>query len=282
MPIFEPDLEPIVRRNLKEGRLRFTTAADAGIAHGTILFIAVGTPQGEDGSADLTFVNAVAASVGNAIEGPRTIVIKSTVPVGTGDAVDALIGTALAGRGVSSQGVEVVSNPEFLREGSAVADSMKPDRIIVGTQSPEAEQVLRRLYAPFNRNHETIVVMDRRSAELTKYAANAMLATKISFMNEIANIAEALGADVEKVRRGIGADPRIGYHFIYPGHRLWRLVLPQGRRGPDPHGRCRRRRAGAAQWRRAPAMPARSWRWCARWNGISAPGCAAAASRSGA
>ncbi len=217
VPIFEPDLEPIVRRNLKEGRLRFTTVADAGIAHGTILFIAVGTPQGEDGSADLNFVNAVAASVGNAIEGPRTIVIKSTVPVGTGDAVDALIGTALAGRGVSNQGVEIVSNPEFLREGSAVADSMKPDRIIVGTQSPEAEQVLRRLYAPFNRNHETIVVMDRRSAELTKYAANAMLATTISFMNEIANIAEALGADVEKVRRGIGADPRIGYHFIYPG-----------------------------------------------------------------
>jgi len=217
VPIFEPDLEPMVRRNSKEGRLAFSTDAAGGVAHGALLFIAVGTPAGEDGSADLRYVNVVAADIGRMVATSKTVVIKSTVPIGTGDAVDAAIRAGLAARGLGDVRVPVVSNPEFLREGSAVTDSMKPDRIIVGSDDAEAEQLLRRLYAPFNRNHETIVAMDRRSAELTKYAANAMLATKISFMNEMANIAEAFGADVEKVRRGIGADPRIGYQFIYPG-----------------------------------------------------------------
>jgi len=214
--IYEPDLEGLVRRGLRDGRLHFTTDAAHGIGFGSIIFIAVGTPPDEDGSADLQYVLAVARSIGAHLTESRIVVVKSTVPVGTGDRVRQTIAAALAEQGRSIE-IPVVSNPEFLKEGSAVADCMRPDRIIVGTDSPDAEQVLRELYAPFNRNHEKMIVMDVRSAELTKYAANAMLATKISFMNEMANIADKVGADIEWVRKGIGADPRIGYHFIYPG-----------------------------------------------------------------
>ena len=216
VPIYEPGLSPMVKANHAAGRLNFTTDAAAAIAHGDVLFIAVGTPPDEDGSADLQYVLAVARTIGRHIEGPCTVVNKSTVPVGTADKVKATIEAELASRGVDVA-FDVVSNPEFLKEGDAVNDCMRPDRIIIGAARPQAVDKLRRLYAPFNRNHERIVVMDVRSAELTKYAANAMLATKISFMNEIANIAERVGADVEHVRQGIGSDPRIGWHFIYPG-----------------------------------------------------------------
>ncbi len=216
IPIFEPGLEPLVRRNHEAGRLAFTTDASAAVAHGDVVFIAVGTPPDEDGSADLKYVLSVARSIGRHLGRYAVVVDKSTVPVGTADRVRAEISAALTERGDDIP-FDVVSNPEFLKEGDAVNDCMKPDRIIVGASSPRAVNVLKSLYAPFNRNHERIVVMDERSAELTKYAANAMLATKISFMNEIANIAERVGADVEMVRHGIGADPRIGYHFIYPG-----------------------------------------------------------------
>ncbi|MGB3461440.1 MAG: UDP-glucose/GDP-mannose dehydrogenase family protein [Rhodanobacter lindaniclasticus] len=216
IPIFEPGLDAIVRRNHAEGRLDFTTDAATAIAHGELIFIAVGTPPDEDGSADLSYVLAVARSVGQHLDRYVVVVNKSTVPVGTADRVRETVAAELVARKASVE-FDVVSNPEFLKEGAAVEDCLRPDRIIVGSSSPRAVAVLRRLYAPFNRNHERLVVMDERSAELTKYAANAMLATKISFMNEIANIAERVGADVELVRRGIGADPRIGYHFIYPG-----------------------------------------------------------------
>ena len=216
VPIYEPGLEPMVRANHAAGRLRFTTDAEAGIAHGDVLFIAVGTPPDEDGSADLQYVLAVARTIGRHLLRPAVVVDKSTVPVGTADRVRTVIADALQGRGVDIA-FDVVSNPEFLKEGAAVEDCMRPDRIVIGAGSDAAVQVLRRLYAPFNRNRDRIVVMDVRSAELTKYAANAMLATKISFMNEIANIAERVGADVEMVRKGIGSDPRIGWHFIYPG-----------------------------------------------------------------
>lgn len=216
IPIYEPGLETLVRENSQSGQLQFTSSAEEGAAFGDIQFIAVGTPPGEDGSADLKYVLAVAQTIGHYMTGNRIIVDKSTVPVGTADKVKATIKAALDARG-SSHKFDVVSNPEFLKEGAAVADCMKPDRIIIGTESPAVEQAMRELYAPMNRNHDRIIVMDIRSAELTKYAANAMLATKISFMNELANIAERLGADMEKVRNGIGSDPRIGYHFIYPG-----------------------------------------------------------------
>lgn len=216
IPIHEPGLAPLVLENQAAGRLRFTTDAAEGVAHGELIFLAVGTPPDEDGSADLKHVLAVARTIARYMDGPRTLVNKSTVPVGTADRVAAAVREVLQERGVDYP-FDVVSNPEFLKEGAAVADCKRPDRIVIGTDSPAAEARLRELYAPFNRNHEKIVVMDIRSAELTKYAANAMLATKISFMNEIANLAERLGADVEAVRRGIGSDPRIGYHFIYPG-----------------------------------------------------------------
>jgi UDPglucose 6-dehydrogenase len=216
VPIFEPGLAPMVTRNHAAGRLAFTTDARAAVAHGEVIFIAVGTPPDEDGSADLQYVLAVARSIGEHLDRHAVVVDKSTVPVGTADRVRAEIGRALAARGARPD-FEVVSNPEFLKEGDAVNDCMKPDRIIVGSASTRAIAVMKALYAPFNRNHDRIVVMDERSAELTKYAANAMLATKISFMNEIANIAERVGADVEMVRHGIGSDPRIGYSFIYPG-----------------------------------------------------------------
>jgi UDPglucose 6-dehydrogenase len=217
LPIFEPGLEEVVRRNHAEGRLDFTTDAARGVAHGRIQFIAVGTPPDEDGSADLRYVLAVAGTVAEHMEEKKTVVTKSTVPVGTADKVEARMMEVLGARERSDLGFDVVSNPEFLKEGAAVADCMRPDRIVIGTASEEAEELLREVYAPFNRNHDKIIVMDVRSAELTKYAANCMLATKISFMNEIACLAEKLGADVEMVRQGIGSDPRIGYAFIYPG-----------------------------------------------------------------
>jgi len=216
IPIHEPGLDKLVTSNHANGRLRFTTDAALGVSHSEVIFLAVGTPPDEDGSADLQYVLAVARTIAQHMDGPRIVINKSTVPVGTADKVRAVIAEGLAARG-ASYGFDVVSNPEFLKEGAAVADCQRPDRIIIGTSNPASEARLRELYAPFNRNHDKIVVMDVRSAELTKYAANAMLATKISFMNEIANLAERLGANVEAVRRGIGSDPRIGYHFIYPG-----------------------------------------------------------------
>ncbi|GAO26169.1 UDP-glucose dehydrogenase family protein [Alicycliphilus denitrificans] len=216
IPIHEPGLQPMVQANQAAGRLHFTTNAAEGVAHGDLIFLAVGTPPDEDGSADLQHVLAVARTIARHMAGPKTIVNKSTVPVGTADKVAATVRSALAERGAAIA-FEVVSNPEFLKEGAAVADCKRPDRIVIGTASATAERQLRELYSPFNRNHDRMVVMDVKSAELTKYAANAMLATKISFINEIANLAERLGADIESVRRGIGSDPRIGYSFIYPG-----------------------------------------------------------------
>ncbi len=216
IPIFEPGLEAMVQHNSQAGRLHFTTDIDEAVAHGLFQFIAVGTPPDEDGSADLQYVLAVARSIGERMDDYRIVVDKSTVPVGTADRVRETLQAALDARGVAIE-FDVVSNPEFLKEGAALEDFMKPDRIVIGTDNPRTTELLRVLYAPFNRNHNRLVEMDIRSAELTKYAANAMLATKISFMNELANLAERLEADIEQVRLGIGADPRIGYHFIYPG-----------------------------------------------------------------
>ena len=217
IPIYEPGLEPMVQSNAAAGRLQFTTDAAEGVAHGKAIFLAVGTPPDEDGSADLQYVLGVADSIAAHMDGHRVVINKSTVPVGTSDKVKARLTEGLAARGRDDIGFDVVSNPEFLKEGAAVADCMRPDRIIVGADNPDVIDLLRDLYAPFNRNHDRIIVMDPRSAELTKYAANCMLATKISFMNEMANLAERLGADIEMVRQGIGSDPRIGYHFIYAG-----------------------------------------------------------------
>jgi UDPglucose 6-dehydrogenase len=216
IPIHEPGLETLVERNVQAGRLRFSTSAAEGVAHGLLILIAVGTPPDEDGSADLRHVLSVARSIGEHLDGYRVVIDKSTVPVGTADKVRATVLASLNARGVAHE-FDVVSNPEFLKEGAAVADFMKPDRVIVGTDSPRAIELLRALYEPFTRNRERLMVMDVRSAELTKYAANAMLATKISFINELAGIAEKVGADIEKVRQGIGSDSRIGYSFIYPG-----------------------------------------------------------------
>jgi len=216
IPIHEPGLDELVRRNQEKGRLRFTTSAEEGIAHGLFQFIAVGTPPEEDGSADLSHVLSVAETIGRNMGEYRIVVDKSTVPVGTADKVRERIEQTLGERGVKVE-FDVVSNPEFLKEGAAIADFMKPDRVVVGTDNPRTAELLKALYDPFTRNRERMIVMDVRSAELTKYAANAMLATKISFMNEMANLAERMGADIEKVRLGIGSDPRIGYSFIYPG-----------------------------------------------------------------
>lgn len=216
IPIWEPGLEQVVRRNVDEGRLRFTTDAALAVRHGAVQMIAVGTPPDEDGSADLRQVLGVADVIARHMEGWCVVVNKSTVPVGTADRVRARIQDSLAARSAGHT-FEVVSNPEFLKEGSAVADFMKPDRIILGSDSERATALMRELYESFNRNHDRTVVMDVRSSELTKYAANAMLATRISFMNEVANLAERLGADIDQVRRGIGSDSRIGYHFIYAG-----------------------------------------------------------------
>jgi UDPglucose 6-dehydrogenase len=216
IPIYEPGLEAMVARNKTAGRLRFTTSVEEAVAFGSIQFIAVGTPPDEDGSADLQYVLAAARSIGRHMTGYKVVVDKSTVPVGTADKVRAAIADELKQRGADIP-YSVVSNPEFLKEGAAVDDFMKPDRIIVGVSDSKAADAMRQLYAPFQRNHERLIVMDVRSAELTKYAANAMLATRISFMNELANLAEKLGADIELVRQGIGSDPRIGFHFLYPG-----------------------------------------------------------------
>ena len=217
LPLYEPGLKILVRDNYQSGRLRFGTDLVDAVHHGDVLLIAVGTPPDEDGSADLQYVLSVAQTIALNMDRHQIIVDKSTVPVGTGDRVRACIEQVLADNGRGDLTFDVVSNPEFLKEGCAVEDCMRPDRIIIGTDSPRAEEVMRELYEPFNRSREKIIVMDVRSAELTKYAANCMLATKISFMNEMACLAEKLGADIEKVRHGIGADPRIGYQFIYPG-----------------------------------------------------------------
>src|SRR3982751_1638949 len=216
IPIFEPGLEPIVKRNEQAGRLKFSTDVAASVAHAELQLIAVGTPPGEDGSADLQHVIAAARTIGRYMDGYKVVLTKSTVPVGTADKVKHAIIEEQKKRHLGND-FTVVANPEFLKEGAAVEDFMRPDRIVVGADDPRAIALLRQLYTPFQRNRERIIVMSVRSAELTKYAANAMLATRISFMNEIANLAEALGADIEEVRRGIGSDPRIGYHFLYPG-----------------------------------------------------------------
>ena len=216
VPIHEPGLPEMIRRNVAAARLRFTTDVDAAVRHGTLQFIAVGTPPDEDGSADMTHVIAAARNIGARMTDYKVIVDKSTVPVGTADRVRETIAAELAARGAQVP-FAVVSNPEFLKEGAAIDDFMKPDRVVIGADDERAIMLLRAVYSPFQRNHERLLVMDVRSAELTKYAANAMLATRISFMNELANLADTLGADIEHVRQGIGSDPRIGYHFLYPG-----------------------------------------------------------------
>ena len=216
IPIYEPGLEDMVKRNVAAGRLHFTTDIEASVAFGQIQFIAVGTPPDEDGSADLQYVVAAARNIGRHMTDYKLVVDKSTVPVGTADKVKAALAEELAKRGVAIE-FNVASNPEFLKEGAAVEDFMKPDRIVIGTDSEDATALLRQLYAPFQRNRDRLTVMDVKSAELTKYAANAMLATRISFMNELAVLAEKLGADIEQVRHGIGSDPRIGYDFLYAG-----------------------------------------------------------------
>lgn len=216
IPIFEPGLLDMVKRNVAAGRLSFTTDIEKAVAHGTVQFIAVGTPPDEDGSADLKYVLAAARNIGKHMTDYKVVVDKSTVPVGTGDKVRAAIAEELKARGVEVP-YSIVSNPEFLKEGAAVEDFMRPDRIVVGAEDEQAIHLMRSLYAPFQRNHERLLVVDIRSAELTKYAANAMLATRISFMNELALLAEKLGADIELVRQGIGSDPRIGWHFLYAG-----------------------------------------------------------------
>ena len=216
VPIHEPGLKEMIARNAAAGRVQFTFDQAAAVAHGTLLFIGVGTPPDEDGSADLQYVLAAARNIARHMDGYKVVVDTSTVPVGTADKVRAAIAEGLAERGAAID-FAVVSNPEFLKEGAAVDDFMRPDRIVIGADDERAIQVLRAVYAPFQRNHERLIVMDVRSAELTKYAANAMLATRISFMNELANLADRLGADIEHVRHGIGSDPRIGWHFLYPG-----------------------------------------------------------------
>lgn len=224
--IYEPGLEDLVQGNLKAGRLRFTTDTAAAVRHGEFQFVAVGTPSSADGGADLSQVDAVAHEIGRGMEEPKLVVHKSTVPVGTADRVRGIIQRELENRGRSLD-FDVVSNPEFLKEGSAVKDFMKPDRIIIGSSREDSAEKLKALFAPFNRNHDRVVLMEVRSAELAKYAANAMLATRISFMNELAGIAERLGADIEQVRRGIGSDPRIGYAFLYAGAGYGGSCLPK-------------------------------------------------------
>jgi len=216
LPIFEPGLDALVAQNMAAGRMRFTASYDEAVAHADVIFLCVGTPPDEDGRADLTHVLSAARSIGQRMQRPVIVVNKSTAPVGTADRVNGVIARELAARDVRID-FSVVSNPEFLKEGAAIEDFMRPDRIIVGSASPQATKIMRHLYAPFSRNHEKLVEMDVRSAELTKYGANAMLATRISFMNELANLAERLGADIEQVRRGIGSDPRIGPDFLYAG-----------------------------------------------------------------
>jgi UDPglucose 6-dehydrogenase len=216
IPIHEPGLLEMVQRNVAAGRLHFTTSIEESVAFGQVQFIAVGTPPDEDGSADLQYVTAAARNIGKYMTEYKVVVDKSTVPVGTADKVRVALAEELAKRGADIP-FAVSSNPEFLKEGAAVEDFMRPDRVVIGADDERAIELMREIYAPFNRNHDRLVVMDIRSAELTKYAANCMLATRISFMNELANLADKLGADIEQVRLGIGSDPRIGYHFLYPG-----------------------------------------------------------------
>ncbi len=216
VPIHEPGLDDLISRNAAKGRLQFTTDAESAVRHGLFQMIAVGTPPDEDGSADLRYVLTVAETIGKYMDEYKIVMTKSTVPVGTADKVRARVAEALSARGASLE-FDTVSNPEFLKEGAAIEDFMKPDRVVVGTDNPRTAELLKALYDPFTRNRDRMIVMDVRSSELTKYAANALLATKISFMNELANLAERMGADIEKVRQGIGSDPRIGYSFIYPG-----------------------------------------------------------------
>jgi UDPglucose 6-dehydrogenase len=238
--IHEPGLHEMIRRNVSGGRLRFTTDIDAAVAHGTLQFIAVGTPPDEDGSADVQHVIAAARQIGSRMVDFKIIVDKSTVPVGTANRVHETIAAELARRGIDLP-FAVASNPEFLKEGAAVEDFMRPDRVVIGSSDERAIRLLRAVYAPFQRNHERLLVMDVRSAELTKYAANAMLATRISLMNELANLADALGADIEHVRRGIGSDPRIGYRFLYPGAGYGGSCFPKDVKAlqatADHHGR---------------------------------------------
>jgi UDPglucose 6-dehydrogenase len=226
VPIYEPELSDYLQRNREAGRLEFTTDVAKGVSHGLFQFISVGTPPDEDGYADLQYVLSVARAIGEHMDDYRIVVDKSTVPVGTADRVGATLREVLDKRGVT-HGFDVVSNPEFLKEGAAISDFMKPDRIVIGTDNPRSIELLRALYEPFCRNHDRMITMDARSAELTKLASNAMLATKISFMNELANIAERVGADIENVRVGMGADKRIGYHFIYPGAGYGGSCLPK-------------------------------------------------------
>ncbi len=216
VPIYEPGLEDVIKRNVEAGRLRFTTDVAASVAHGLVQMIAVGTPSGEDGSADLQYVIAAARAIGRTMTEYKVIVDKSTVPVGTADKVKLAVQEELDKRGIKTE-FSVVSNPEFLKEGAAIDDFNRPDRIVIGAEDEQGIAVMREMYAPFQRNHDRLMVMDIKSAELTKYAANAMLATRISFMNELANLAEKVGADIEHVRKGIGSDQRIGYHFLYAG-----------------------------------------------------------------
>jgi UDPglucose 6-dehydrogenase len=216
IPIHEPGLDALIKSNIEAERLKFTTSAKEGVDHGLFQLIAVGTPPDEDGSADLKYVLTVARSIGEHMTEYKVVITKSTVPVGTSDKVRAGVAESVKKRGIEME-YDIVSNPEFLKEGAAIEDFMRPDRVVVGTDNPRVTELLRALYDPFTRSREKLIIMDIRSAELTKYAANAMLATKISFMNELANLAERFGADIEKVRVGIGSDPRIGYHFIYPG-----------------------------------------------------------------
>lgn len=237
IPIYEPGLATIIQRCVQSGQLDFTTDAATAVAHGQLQFVAVGTPPKADGSADLQFVLEVARTVGRHMDDYRLVVDKSTVPVGTADQVSMAIADELKQRGVDLP-YSVASNPEFLKEGDAVSDFMKPDRIVIGTSEPRAEKLLRELYVPFNRNRDRVFAMDMRSAELTKYAANAMLATKISFMNEMANIAERVGADIEQVRLGIGSDSRIGYSFIYPGCGYGGSCFPKDVRALDQTARA--------------------------------------------
>ena len=226
LPIYEPGLKGLLDRGLESGRLRFATDVSRGVGFGLFQFVAVGTPPLEDGSADLRQVLSVARSIGRYMRGHRVIVVKSTVPVGTSGQIRAVVANELEARGVGLE-FDVIANPEFLREGAAVDDFMKPDRVIIGADDARAADALKSLYEPFNRNHDRVIVMDPRSAELTKYAANAMLATRISFMNEMAGVAERLGADIESVRVGIGSDPRIGYSYIYPGCGFGGSCLPK-------------------------------------------------------
>ncbi len=248
VPIFEPGLEPMLMANADAGRLEFTSSISRAVEHAEVLFIAVGTPPDEDGSADLSHVLAVAAAIGENLDRPSLVVVKSTVPVGTCERVRDTISQKLQERGVKVE-FSVASNPEFLKEGAAISDFMKPDRIVVGVDNDKADTLLRELYAPFNRNHEKLLCMDVRSSELTKYAANAMLATKISLMNELSNVAASVGADIEHVRNGIGSDPRIGYSFIYPGAGYGGSCFPKDVRALEQNRQGQRIRCGIAQGR---------------------------------